>query len=740
MITHEIIKKNSIVLIIPFFLLFLLCSTDAQFKKHNSLFSQINQDSLKSLDNNLNKADSLFEKSKYKEALSYYQRVASLFPGSAQTPTFLFKMGYCYLAIARSSKAIDNFKLILKRNPDLIIRDYVEYLLANSYLQNNDTLVAYKIYHHVLKISPSPYLKSLVNWQLAKLEKKPKKALEYLNQVKTKYLEDNYQVFVQYKLSLLHKINSKQFIKYLLKVSAKDFHKSFEDSLFSLLQTQLPQLTPSEKLKILDIYRLKEDDVHFNQWYLLIKDDSTFTPKNETKLSFIRALKLYRDKKYQSSFKLFSSLKDQLLASDDRAEKYLHLARCNARLGFIHDAIKAYYIFQKKFPHHKLAPDALWWIALTYEQRKDFEKSKKYLQLLARKYKKEGTEAQFRLIFMDLLAGEYISALKKIKKLKSRLNYDDKFRAAYWERFIYLQTGDLDKANQIEHFLLQDPLQNYYTVKFFLQTRQDSLLQYLQKSEKLFFKGEVRTDFNRKIDRVLMVLNLLGEKFARNEIMNMKNRNYSNIKETIILAELNEKLKNYGIAYSMYRDLYYSHYIKKPIKEKLHLVKRLYPLYYDNLVFETAQKFDVDPLLIYGIMKRESMFQKNVKSYANAFGLLQIIPPTAKRLARLIQLDSYREPLDLFKPEINIPLGVYYISKLQKDFNGHYPSIIAAYNAGEARVKKWRTRYKTMNDELFIELIPLEQTRKYVKYVLYYYYIYQWLYNNNSIIKFRISS
>ena len=128
-------------------------------------------------------------------------------------------------------------------------------------------------------------------------------------------------------------------------------------------------------------------------------------------------------------------------------------------------------------------------------------------------------------------------------------------------------------------------------------------------------------------------------------------------------------------------------------------------------------------------MKRESLFQARVKSYANAYGLMQILPSTARILAKKMDYENYNEPMNLYEPEVNINLGIYYLQNLLKQFNGSLPQVLASYNAGESRVERWEDRYLEDDEiDIFIELIPIDQTRKYVKYVLYYYYVYQWFY------------
>ena len=296
--------------------------------------------------------------------------------------------------------------------------------------------------------------------------------------------------------------------------------------------------------------------------------------------------------------------------------------------------------------------------------------------------------------------------------------------------FYLLAVGKNKEADEVKQLLLKDPFQNYYTIKTFLSENKDSLKYFREyapyKSPSPYHLEE---DLRDKIDRVLLIEEIMGKEFARLEIKSILRNNASNKKYRLILAELNNKLGNYGEAFRLNRRNYERYFIRKKWDEKIGFIKNLYPLFYDDVIFPLANKRDVDPLLIYALMKRESLFQKRVKSYANAYGLMQILPSTAQRLSKSLNYSEYNEPMDLYEPEININLGIYYLQNLIKQFDGSLPQVLASYNAGENRVEKWEKRY-LKDDELdiFTELIPISQTRKYVKYVLYYYYVYQWFY------------
>ena len=121
----------------------------------------------------------------------------------------------------------------------------------------------------------------------------------------------------------------------------------------------------------------------------------------------------------------------------------------------------------------------------------------------------------------------------------------------------------------------------------------------------------------------------------------------------------------------------------------------------------------IDPLLLFGMMRQESRFRESVVSPAGAIGLLQIMPATARKLAREDGWEEYY-PEWLYDPFTNIDLAVRYVKKLSSEFEGRWFAVVASYNAGEQVVGAWLKQRKNLLEEEFIEEIPYQETRDYV--------------------------
>ncbi|MBL7002724.1 MAG: transglycosylase SLT domain-containing protein [Gammaproteobacteria bacterium] len=144
-----------------------------------------------------------------------------------------------------------------------------------------------------------------------------------------------------------------------------------------------------------------------------------------------------------------------------------------------------------------------------------------------------------------------------------------------------------------------------------------------------------------------------------------------------------------------------------------------FPMPFKSLVFEHAKTKDLEPSVIYGVMRRESLFNPKAGSGAGALGLMQLMPSTAKQVAKTLGLKKPKRS-DILKVENNINLGTQYFKKVLSKFDNNTALAAAAYNAGPHRVKKWLPEEQEMDADLWIETIPFNETRKYVQAVLAY--------------------
>ncbi|MGA8730876.1 MAG: transglycosylase SLT domain-containing protein [Terracidiphilus sp.] len=138
--------------------------------------------------------------------------------------------------------------------------------------------------------------------------------------------------------------------------------------------------------------------------------------------------------------------------------------------------------------------------------------------------------------------------------------------------------------------------------------------------------------------------------------------------------------------------------------------------YWETIKTESA-KNNLDPYLVASLIRQESEFNPSAISYANAYGLMQLLPAVGKAMAREEGI-SHFETFQLLNPEINIRLGTRYLRQMLERFSGVPEYALAAYNAGDSRVTDWEGAGPYHGMDEFVESIPFTQTREYVQAIL----------------------
>ena len=146
------------------------------------------------------------------------------------------------------------------------------------------------------------------------------------------------------------------------------------------------------------------------------------------------------------------------------------------------------------------------------------------------------------------------------------------------------------------------------------------------------------------------------------------------------------------------------------------LFRVLYPTAYADVIRAEAGARRVDPSLVAALIHQESSFNPRAVSRAGALGVMQVLPSVGASIARSARVTPFERVL-LFQPDVNIRLGTIHLDAMLRQ----YPNIVyalAAYNAGGSPVRRWRQKPGSGDPELFIERIPYDETRDYVRILL----------------------
>lgn len=157
------------------------------------------------------------------------------------------------------------------------------------------------------------------------------------------------------------------------------------------------------------------------------------------------------------------------------------------------------------------------------------------------------------------------------------------------------------------------------------------------------------------------------------------------------------------------------------------VLRLMYPLHYDREQKDNAARFGLPQALIAGLTWQESMYKADIRSPAGALGLMQLMPSTAQGIAAKAGVPGFRTAL-LTQPAVNIRLGSYYLKAQIDKWHGDLLPTIAAYNAGPGAVSRWLASFGRGDKDAFVERIPYDETRRYVKQVLTHLRIYETVY------------
>jgi soluble lytic murein transglycosylase len=320
---------------------------------------------------------------------------------------------------------------------------------------------------------------------------------------------------------------------------------------------------------------------------------------------------------------------------------------------------------------------------------------------------REGRIDEARQSFERLLSrdGEGISAL----------------RARYWLARTREVQGDLTAEAAFAEIAREFPL-SYYGWRARLRIDDRALPP--RKSERLLDPGPETLGFDRMArPRILLEAGLEAE--CRRELDGLFPQATSLV-DRLALSDLYANSGDFHRSQRLIVEEFSSELARGPIPEQLEMWWYAWPTPFGEEMGRATGDGDwIEPGLVYALMREESGYRPTVVSTVGARGLLQIMPKTGERLAQEVALADF-DPEHLFAPPINIRLGAHYLRTLLIRFDGQLSAAIASYNAGPSAVERWID--PELEDDEWVESIPYDQTRAYVKRVLRSLYAYRVLY------------
>lgn len=306
----------------------------------------------------------------------------------------------------------------------------------------------------------------------------------------------------------------------------------------------------------------------------------------------------------------------------------------------------------------------------------------------------------------------------------------DRLKYRFWLARVYREDQRFDEARTLLTELTEEDSMGYYGLLAFREMGKDfpPLEKSVSKGDGTYVAAKESPFSTSQTETLNWLISVGEQELARNyldQIADSKVLASESSRHSVLLYFA--KAGHYKGIFDIFSRL--SNQDKKSFFKKY--PNFIFPSPYESIAREASGRFGISQELIYSIMRQESSFNPYARSPSDAFGLMQMIPRTAKEAAEKIQT-PYREPDDLHRPFISIPLGASALRSLWDHYNGQFVLTVASYNADEDAVLGWvKTRFR--KDPLeFIEDIPYEETRTYVKLVLRNFIFYERLKSDGS--------
>lgn len=344
--------------------------------------------------------------------------------------------------------------------------------------------------------------------------------------------------------------------------------------------------------------------------------------------------------------------------------------------------------------------------------------------------------------WFSLLSNHFSESLFKFRKLKEiSIGTSYYTRSLFWIANIHLKQRNKKEAEKIlrklagkrpidyyiarSNIILEDEFSIHKQINFHNSTATFDIKKYYSQDEERHIKESI--GWQRMEEFYVMSL-------TRETIREMK-RMVDKGNDTMLihwkLSKIYLKQKNYRLAIFQLLIVYNKILKKDNSFNNKAFLKKLFPLNYIKEIKREAVQNHISPALIAAIILQESSFFSKANSHAGAIGLMQLMPSVGRWISHRLRFRSYRTPW-LRNPSLNIKFGTYQLRWLMRLFKGESIYVISAYNAGRASILRWQKKLSIDDPDIFLELIPYNETKHFTKIVIRNFYTYKLLYSDFS--------
>lgn len=630
-------------------------------------------------------------------------------------------IGDCYINLGNYAEAIKAYEEALRKAPDAGFQVHIREKIADAYLRQQNYEPAIAQYDAILEIAQIGYYRAKVEYLAG---------MAYLNwgqtdQAHGRFLEavDTYPEARYAYLSLVELVNAG--------VKVDDFQRGLVDYYNGAYQPAIDAF-----------HRYIQADPH----------------GHSGAAHYYAGLAYKAIGRYELARREFDLLIDTHPQDEHRDQAWLEKAAVLADLGDYDGAVRIYQTFVRLYPQHRLAGEVLWRRAQLAESHQRYdEAARSYLDLQSRYSQWERADAallQAGLCYYRL--AEDRKAVEVWQKLLEDYAQSElRSKALFWLGKAYLRLGRTEEARRSLTEAATASPQDYYTLRARELNRaldgdappsfaganillaadqpaeQEEAEAWLKSWANVPGEGgepgdsfDITRDPRFRRGRELLAVGLREE--ALDEIEALREELADDPLALYQLALACRSMGLYRCSIRCVQRIVYLSPVESVLEGPLFLQRLAYPLYFEDLVIAEAQANALDPLLLFALIRQESLFESQAVSWADARGLTQIIPSTGEWIAPRLGWPEYRSD-DLDKPYVNIKFGAWYLAYQIQDF-GNVFAALAAYNAGPGNAMRWLSAENESDDDLFVEGITFAESQLYIKYLYECYFAYHALY------------
>jgi len=700
-------------------------------------------------------------------ATAAFQNFLETYPDDPRWPAAHFQLAEAHAALGEWEAAIESYRAYLAESD--VIASTVHERIGDAYVSLQDDEQALESYEAALE--SAPYL----NQVLALREKVAEiyirnqdydLALAQYEAILEKAQLDAYRAQMEYLAGHAHLLADNADAAYRRWATAVDLYPRTHHAYLSLVELVNAGVKVDEFQRgVVDFYA-GVYGAAAQAFYRYLESDAT-ERRDRARYYIGRAHHLAGN--YRLAIDEYETIIAAYPDSPVAAEAWLEKARSMAAQDRPDQAIEALEAFVKAHPEDELAPEALWRAAELHKDEQAWSKAARVYRRLQQNYpdSERAPEALFRAGLNHFRQTDYQMAVQDWQDLVAEYPASDRLSASqYWQGKAYHILGDETQAEKWLEIAAKSTsfLPNYYALRatHHLEaltagsdtdpsrdvkswpTAQPNLL---LDSDETAGRTEAEAwlldwaDPAGEKDLTSLADNLARDARYQRGIEYLSVGLFQNAAdefEIMRVAQKDDPLIMYGLALATRDMKVYKTSIRcalevaqlstaRSIGSVPRFLQQLsYPTYFDDLVLVEAAANHLDPLLIFALIRQESLFEPGVRSYAQAIGLMQIIPSTGEWIALRLGWKDFT-PAHLMYPHLNVHFGTWFLVQGLNTFQGDIFAALAAYNSGIAAPGRWLDAAGG-DPDLFVETIDYSQTLHYVQLIYQHHTLYRQIY------------